>query len=129
VTDPGIGADAAMMAAMPRLRLISCYGVGVDNIDLKAAAKRGITVTNTPGLMADAVADLALALMLASARNIVMQERYVRDKRWTTPAATLPLARGLRDKTIGILGLGKIGSAIAERASAFRHGGLLYRPA
>jgi len=119
VTDPGIGADAAMMAAMPQLRLIACYGVGVDAIDLKAAAERDITVTNTPGLMADAVADLALALLLASARDIVAQDRYVRTKQWTTPAASVPLARGLRDKTIGILGLGAIGSAIAERAAGF----------
>ena len=119
VTDPSIGADASMIAAMPRLQLIACYGVGVDTVDLQAAAQRSITVTNTPGLMADAVADLALALMLASARDIVVQDRYVRTRRWTTPAATVPVSRGLRDKTIGVLGLGAIGSAVAERASGF----------
>jgi len=120
VTDPGVGASAALIAELSNLKLIACYGVGVDAIDLAAARHRGITVTNTPGSLADDVADLAMALLLASARDIVLQDRFIREDGWTRLAAGVPLSRGLKSKTIGILGLGAIGSAIAERAAAFR---------
>lgn len=119
VTDPGVGASADIIARLPDLKLIACYGVGIDAIDMVAARQRGVAVTNTPGLLTEDVADLALALMLASARDITMSDRYVREGNWTTPVAGVPLARSLKGKAVGILGLGNIGAAIAERASVF----------
>lgn len=119
VTDPGVGANAKVIASLPDLRLIAAYGVGVDAIDLAAAAERGIAVTNTPGLLTDDVADLALALMLASARDITASDRYVRGGNWTSLVAGVPLGRALTGKAVGIVGLGNIGAAIAKRAAAF----------
>lgn len=108
-----------MIAAMPRLQLIACYGVGIDAIDLKAAAERDITVTNTPGLMADAVAgpcshfDAGFCARHRCAGPLCARRAVDHTGRHRAAGA------GLRDKTIGILGLGKIGSAIAERACGF----------
>ncbi|WP_162894942.1 2-hydroxyacid dehydrogenase [Rhizobium terrae] len=120
VTDPGVGANADVLGKFPDLRLVACYGIGIDSIHVPTAKARGIGISNTPGLLTEDVADLAMALMLASARDIVPQDRYVRDGRWTTIAAKVPLSRSLKNKAIGIVGLGNIGAAIAERASAFR---------
>lgn len=120
VTDPGVGASADVLLKFPDLRLVACYGIGIDAIHLPTARSRGIGVCNTPGLLTEDVADLAMALMLASARDIVPQNRYVRDGQWTTIAAKVPLSRSLKNKAIGIVGLGNIGSAIAERAAAFK---------
>ncbi|MGK6316339.1 2-hydroxyacid dehydrogenase [Neorhizobium sp. DT-125] len=119
VTDPGVGASADVLEKFPDLRLIACYGIGVDAIHVPSAKARGIGICNTPGLLTEDVADLAMALMLASARDIVTQNQYVRDGRWTTIAAKVPLSRSLKNKAIGIVGLGNIGAAIAERAAAF----------
>jgi D-3-phosphoglycerate dehydrogenase len=112
------GASAELIALLPKLEIISCFGVGLDIIDLAAARRRGIAVTNTPGLVVDDVADLAVGLMLASARQIVFADRFVRDGSWRK--GSIPLGRSLGRKTVGVLGLGGIGRAIADRCTALR---------
>jgi hydroxypyruvate reductase len=119
ITDPGRGATAAMMDAMPDLALVAVYGVGTDAVDLAHAAGRGIAVSNTPGLLTDAVADLALALLLSSARAIPAADAYVRGGGWTTLVAALPLGQGLNGRRLGIVGLGAIGAGVARRALGF----------
>ncbi len=113
------GADRALIAALPKLEVISVFGVGVDNIDLAAALERNIPVTNTPGVLAEEVADLAIGLMLASARQILLADRYVRDGEWRRKGP-IRLGRGVGGKTMGVVGLGGIGRAIADRGAAFR---------
>ena len=110
-------ADAALIAALPKLKVISSFGVGVDKIDLKAAAERGIPVGNTPDVLNDCVADLAIGLMIDAARGIGASERYLRSGAW--PKGAYPLQRKMSHKKLGILGLGRIGHAIAKRALAF----------
>jgi lactate dehydrogenase-like 2-hydroxyacid dehydrogenase len=112
------GADAALMDALPKLEIISNFGVGVDAIDLDAAKQRGIIVTNTPDVLNDCVADTALALTLNVMRRFARAEAYLRDGQWAAKGA-YPLATSLGGKTMGILGLGRIGEAIARRAQAF----------
>ncbi|MGI4861790.1 MAG: 2-hydroxyacid dehydrogenase [Janthinobacterium lividum] len=111
------GADAALIAALPKLRLIASFGVGVDSIDLDAAKAHGVAVTNTPGVLNDCVADYALGLLLALSRRIVEGDRFVREGRWRE--AKLPLGTKLGGKVCGIVGMGGIGRAIAKRAEAF----------
>jgi len=106
-----------MIARMPALELISVFGVGYDGIDVAAARERGVAVTNTPEVLNDEVADLALALVLSVARRIPQADRYVRDGRW--PGGPMPLARKVSGARLGIVGLGRIGKAIATRAQAF----------
>jgi lactate dehydrogenase-like 2-hydroxyacid dehydrogenase len=118
-TEANHGAGRALIAALPKLEVISVFGVGIDNIDLAAARERGIPVTNTPGILGDEVADLAIGLMLASARQIVLGERYVRDGSWAAKGP-IALGRSVGGKTMGVLGLGGIGRAIADRGTAFR---------
>jgi D-3-phosphoglycerate dehydrogenase len=105
--------SAEVIARAHRLRCIARYGIGVDNVDLDAAAGRGIVVTNTPDANADAVAELALGLMLALLRHVVELDRRVRSGTWSA-------ARGaeLGASTVGVVGLGRIGSGVARRASA-----------
>ncbi|HTP74682.1 MAG TPA: 2-hydroxyacid dehydrogenase [Burkholderiaceae bacterium] len=110
-------ADAALIDALPSLKVISSFGVGVDKIDLEAAARRGIPVGNTPDVLNDCVADLAIALMLDVARGIGASERYLRAGAW--PKGPYPLQRKFSGKKLGIVGLGRIGHAIAKRALAF----------
>jgi hydroxypyruvate reductase len=110
-------ADAALIHACPKLKVISSFGVGVDKIDLKAAAERGIPVGNTPDVLNDCVADLAIGLMIDVARGIGASERYLRAGSW--PKGAYPLQRRMSGKKLGILGLGRIGHAIAKRALAF----------
>jgi hydroxypyruvate reductase len=117
-TEANRGATRALIASLPKLEIISCFGVGVDAIDLVAARERGLPVTNTPGILVDECADLAIGMMLASARQIVMADAYVRSGAWLK--GPIPLGHGVGGKTIGIVGLGGIGRAIADRASAFR---------
>ena len=112
------GCSAEIMDALPKLEIISCYGVGTDAIDLQAAKVRSIRVTNTPDVLSDAVAELALGMMLALCRRIVDADRFVRDGKWLT--AGYPLTGELTGATIGILGLGRIGKEIASRAQAFK---------
>ena len=113
-----LGADAAMIAACPKLEVIACYGVGVDAIDLAAARARGIPVTNTPDVLTEEVADLAFALLLATARAIPEADRYVRSGDWAAKGP-MRLATRVWGKRLGIVGLGRIGQAIARRAQAF----------
>jgi len=113
-----IGADAALMDALPLTRIIACYGVGVDAIDLEAARARGIHVTNTPDVLTEEVADMAMMLMLAAARNLRLGEAWVRDGSWQAKGA-MPLTTRVWGKRLGIVGLGRIGKAIAKRAAAF----------
>jgi lactate dehydrogenase-like 2-hydroxyacid dehydrogenase len=112
------GADAALMDALPRLEIIANFGVGVDAIDLAAAKQRGIIVTNTPDVLNECVADVAMALVLNALRRFPQSEAYLRSGYWATRGA-YPLATSLGGKTLGILGLGRIGEAIARRALAF----------
>lgn len=112
------GCSAEIMDALPQLEIISCYGVGVDAIDLDAAKERGIRVTNTPEVLSDAVAEMALGLMLSLCRRIVDADRFIRDGKWMSGG--YPLTGELTGATIGILGLGRIGKEIANRAQAFK---------
>ncbi|HID90826.1 TPA: D-glycerate dehydrogenase [Candidatus Bathyarchaeota archaeon] len=111
--------DAEVMDAEPKLKVISNYAVGYDNIDVEAATKRGIAVTNTPGVLTDAVADLAWALLMSIARRIVEADRFVRAGRWKGWAPMLMLGGAVHGRTLGIVGLGRIGSAVARRARGF----------
>jgi D-3-phosphoglycerate dehydrogenase len=113
-----IGADAALMDALPHCEIIACYGVGVDAIDLPAARARGIPVTNTPDVLTEEVADMAIGLLLAAARRIPAGDAWVRTGAWARRGA-MPLATRVWGKRLGIVGLGRIGSAIARRAEAF----------
>jgi lactate dehydrogenase-like 2-hydroxyacid dehydrogenase len=117
-TEANRGATRALISSLPKLEIISCFGVGVDGIDLAAARERGIPVTNTPGVMADECADLAIGMMLASARQIVLADRHVRSGAWLK--GPIRLGHGVGGKTVGVVGLGGIGRAIADRAQAFR---------
>lgn len=113
-----IGADAALMDALPNCEIIACYGVGVDAIDLAAARARGIPVTNTPDVLTEEVADLAMGLMLAAARRIPQGDAWVRTGAWAH-RGSFPLTTRVFGKRLGIVGLGRIGAAIARRAEAF----------
>ena len=111
-------ADAGMMDALPQLAVISCYGVGYDGIDVAAASERGIWVCNTPGVLNDDVADMGIALMLAVVRRIPAAERYVRCGKWQSDGS-FSLTDRLSGRRLGMLGMGRIGSAIVRRALAF----------
>ncbi len=117
VTTGGAGASRALIEQLPKLRLIACFGVGVDAIDLAAARERGVAVTNTPDVLTDDVADLAIGLMLAALRGIATADRYVRAGLWLR--ANMSLQTRMSGKRLGIVGMGRIGQAIAKRASAF----------
>jgi glyoxylate reductase len=112
--------DAALLArAGDQLKLIANYGTGVDNIDVEAAYKRGITVTNTPGVLTEDTADMVMALILAVSRRLVEGERLARSGEWTGWAPTAMLGHRIHGKRLGILGMGRIGSAVARRAKGF----------
>jgi glyoxylate reductase len=111
--------DAALLDAAPSLRAIANVAVGYDNIDVAAATAGRIPVGNTPGVLTETTADLAFALILACARRIVEAERFVRDDRWRTWDPGLLLGYDVHDATIGIVGYGKIGQAVARRAAGF----------
>lgn len=106
-----------LIRALPNLEIIANYGVGYDNIDMAAARERGIVVTNTPDVLTDDVADVALALTLGVLRRVVEGDLYVRTGQWGKKGS-MPLGRSLRGKTMGIVGLGRIGKALALRAEA-----------
>jgi glyoxylate reductase len=110
---------AVMDAAGPQLKVISNHAVGYDNIDVPAATARHIPVGNTPGILTAATADFTLALLLAAARRVVEADRYTRAGRWKTWGPSLLLGRELTGATLGIIGFGRIGQAVARRASGF----------
>ena len=109
----------AIMEAAPRLRCIANYAVGYNNIDLEAAVRRGILVTNTPGVLTEATADLAFALLLAIARRVSESDRFLREGRFQGWKADLLLGSDVYGRTLGIIGLGRIGQAVARRARGF----------
>lgn len=111
-------ATSPLIYQLPNLQIISCFGVGTDGIDFGIARARGIAVTNTPKVLDDAVADLAMGLVLATSRNLINADRYVRDSKWLQ--APFPFAHSLAGKTLGIVGLGAIGKEIAMRALPFK---------
>ncbi|QIB36106.1 2-hydroxyacid dehydrogenase [Ancylobacter pratisalsi] len=106
-----------LLARLPGVEIVSNFGVGYDAVDTAAAAERGIVVTNTPGVLDDEVADLSVALLLATIRRLPQAERHLRAGLW--PKGGFPLSPTLRDRTIGIVGMGRIGQAIARRLEGF----------
>lgn len=118
VTFGALPTRAALLDALPKLGLIACYGSGYEGVELKEAARRGITVTHGPGANASTVADHAMALVLASTRLIVAGDRLVRAGRWPQ-GARLPMVPGLTGARLGVYGLGAIGTKVAARAAAF----------
>ena len=120
VTAGAMKIDGVAMERLPNLGLICCYGSGYEGVDIKEAVKRGISVTYSPAANSSAVADLAMALLLAANRRIVMADKFVRDGLWHgNAAARMPDVRGLTGRKIGIFGFGAIGAKIAARAAAF----------
>lgn len=112
--------DAELIGeAGPQLRLLANFGAGVDHIDLKTAKARGLTVTNTPGVLTEDTADMTMALMLAVMRRLIEGERVARSGDWQGWAPTAMLGRRMRGKRLGIVGMGRIGRALARRAGAF----------
>jgi lactate dehydrogenase-like 2-hydroxyacid dehydrogenase len=108
---------AALIDRLPKLEIISCFGVGYDGIDVAAAKRRNVIVTNTPTVLNDCVADLAMGLLIAASRGITTGDRFVRAGRW--PAGNLPLQTKVSGKRLGIVGMGRIGRVIAKRAAGF----------
>jgi lactate dehydrogenase-like 2-hydroxyacid dehydrogenase len=120
VTSAAGGANAGLINALPNLRVISSFGVGLDQIDVAAATRRGIPVGYTPDVLNDCVADMAFALLLAVGRRIAEGDRFVRAGRWEArPATPFPLGRQVSGAKLGVVGLGRIGRTIARRASGF----------
>ncbi|HET8760687.1 MAG TPA: D-glycerate dehydrogenase [Nitrospiria bacterium] len=111
--------DGELLDAAPDLKVVANYAVGYNNIDLEAARARGIVVTNTPGVLTDATADLTWALILGITRRIGEGDRLVRAGRWSGWTPTQLLGMELRDSVLGIVGMGRIGRAVASRAGAF----------
>src|SRR5207248_1557585 len=107
--------DAALLDAAPRLKVISNYAVGFNNIDVAAATARGIAVGNTPGVLTDATADLALCLLLAASRRLVEGHRYTQSGKWKTWEPLGHLGQDLAGRTLGVVGMGRIGYALARR--------------
>jgi lactate dehydrogenase-like 2-hydroxyacid dehydrogenase len=118
LTNGIIGADRALIEALPELEIIGVYGVGVDAVDLATAKARGVRVTNTPDVLTIGVAELGMALLLDLARRVAYNDRYVRAGRWSTEGDPV-LSNSVAGKRMGILGLGRIGRAVARRAEAF----------
>ena len=110
-----VGSD--LLAQLPALEMISIFGVGYDGVDVAAARARGVPVTNTPDVLTGEVADLGITLLLSIARRVPQADKFVREGKW--PAGPFPLARKVSGSRLGIVGLGRIGQAIADRASAF----------
>ncbi len=118
VTGGGSGITPALVERLPALEIVAINGVGTDAVDLEHARARGLRVTNTPDVLTDDVADLAMALMLAASRQLLAGDRFVREGRWARREA-LPLTRKVSGRRLGIVGLGRIGAAVARRAEGF----------
>jgi hydroxypyruvate reductase len=117
VTSARVGADAALINALPSLKVISSFGVGYETLDLDAAKRRGVVVSNTPDVLNDCVADLAFGLLIDISRGISAGDRFVRRGDWERNG--FPLATRVSGKRLGVLGLGRIGQAIAKRSTGF----------
>ena len=113
-----LGANRAMIDALPNLEVISVYGVGFDAVDLNAARERGIRVTNTPDVLTKDVADLGVAMMLAQARGVIGGESWVKSGNWASKGL-YPLKSRAHGKSVGVLGLGRIGFEVAKRLAGF----------
>jgi glyoxylate reductase len=111
--------DAQLMDKGPKLKVISNCAVGFDNIDIEAATKRGLVVGNTPGVLTETTADFAFALMMAAARRVAEGDRNVRAGKWKTWGPMILLGQDVFGSTLGIIGLGRIGAAVARRAKGF----------
>jgi len=120
--------DGEVMDAAPRLRVVSNFAVGFDNIDIPAATQRRIVVTNTPEVLTETVADFAFCLMLGAARRLVEGDRYARDGKWKTWEPLLLAGQDMYRATLGLIGLGRIGSAVARRAKGFEMRVMYYDP-
>jgi len=116
-TAGGAPVNGELLAKLPKLEIVANFGVGYDSVDAKAAAARGVVVTNTPDVLTDEVADLAVALLLATVRELPQADRYLRAGKWRE--RPFRFSTTLRDRTIGVLGLGRIGRAIARRLEPF----------
>ncbi|PLW78588.1 2-hydroxyacid dehydrogenase [Cohaesibacter celericrescens] len=113
-----LGADKALIEALPNLEIISVYGVGFDAVDLDAAKAAGVRVTNTPDVLTGDVADLGVAMMLAASRGIIGAQDWVRSGNWQTKGG-FPLQTRVFGKRVGVLGLGRIGYEVAQRCAGF----------
>lgn len=111
--------DAELLAVCPRLRAVCNVAVGFDNIDVSAATQAGVYATNTPGVLTDTTADFAFALLMAAARRVVEGDRFTREGKWKTWDPGLLLGTDLHGATLGLVGVGQIGSAVARRAHGF----------
>ncbi len=111
--------DDVLLDGLPAVRQVSSYGVGVNHLDLKAAARRSLVVTNTPDVVTDATADMAMALLLAAARRVCEGDRLIRSGGWRDAGPEFLLGREVSGKTLGIVGFGRIGQAMARRAAGF----------
>jgi lactate dehydrogenase-like 2-hydroxyacid dehydrogenase len=115
----GVLTDAAMLGRLPNLRIVGNFGVGYDSIDVSEAARRGVIITNTPDVLTEEVADTALGLLLSTVREFYRAETWLRDGRWVKDGDYPLTPASLRDRSVGIAGLGRIGKAIARRLEAF----------
>ncbi len=120
--------DGQVMDAASRLKVVSNFAVGFDNIDIPAATSRGIVVTNTPEVLTDTVADFAFCLILAAARRLVEADAYARAGKWKTWEPLLLAGQDVHGATLGLIGLGRIGSAVARRAKGFEMRVIYYDP-
>jgi glyoxylate reductase len=111
--------DGAFLDACPKLKGVSNYAVGFDNIDVEAATARGVVITNTPGVLTETTADFAFTLLMAAARRVVEADRYTREGRWKSWMPMLFLGQDIHHATLGLVGLGRIGAAVAKRGRGF----------
>src|SRR5262245_45214627 len=125
LTDP---IDREVLSACPRLKITSNVAVGFNNIDTSAATDLGVMATNTPGVLTDTTADFAWALLMAAARRVVEGDLFTRAGKWKAWSPTMLLGRDVHGKTLGILGLGRIGQAMARRAAGFNMKVIFYSP-
>ncbi|HEY1247278.1 MAG TPA: 2-hydroxyacid dehydrogenase [Hyphomicrobiaceae bacterium] len=118
-TFTGVKTTDAMMACCPNLKIVSNFGVGYDSVDVPAAVRRGVVIANTPDVLTEEVADTALGLLLGTVREFYLAEKWLRDGRWAREGDYRLTPASLRDRSAGIVGLGRIGKAIARRLEAF----------
>ncbi len=126
-THSGTGIDRATVQALPKLKIVSNFGVGIDTIDLPACTEHGVTVCNTPDVLTEDVADMALGLLLAAVRQIPQGDRYVREGQWREHGE-MHLTQTLQNRKVGVVGMGRIGQAIARRCVAFNTEVAYYGP-